>query len=230
MVEDALSDERFADNPLVSADPKIRFYAGRPLSGPRGNRVGTLCIIDRKPRTLDPADREALEDLANMVASELTAVRLATVDPLTGLSNRRGFTILAQQAIAAAARAGVAATVVAIDMDGFKAINDELGHEVGDRALVEFSELLLDTVRESDVVARLGGDEFCVLLSGADIDASRTVVRRLAAATQCRNETRDDYRLAFSSGSANVEGGDLEAALRAADERMYAAKRNRRAA
>ena len=73
VVEDALQDERFHDNPLVAGDPNIRFYAGAPLQLPTGEIVGTLCLIDRRPRSLDDVDRAILGSLRDLVVSELVA-------------------------------------------------------------------------------------------------------------------------------------------------------------
>jgi GAF domain-containing protein len=71
MIEDALLDERFADNPLVTGEPKIRFYAGAPLKAKNGVNVGTLCLIDRHPKTLSSMDIEMLQDMARVVVGEL---------------------------------------------------------------------------------------------------------------------------------------------------------------
>ena len=233
VVEDATRDERFDDNPLVTGEPRVRFYAGFPLPGPGGHRLGTLCIIDHEPRQFDQDDLGALRDIGAMVAGELSSLRLATTDSLTGLSNRRGFRLLARQAVAFCRRNQQPVTLVLIDMDGFKAINDTLGHDVGDDALREFSQLMLDTFRDSDVVARMGGDEFGALLSGADAEQAERAVTRLREAVGARNAIPGRaYELAFSAGVApcalEVENC-VDRGMRRADERMYARKRERRA-
>ena len=138
MVPDASSDERFHDNPLVTAAPNIRFYAGCPLTVGNGGKVGTLCVIDREPREFGPEDMGLLRDLARMVEQELEAVQMATMDGLTQLSNRRGFEAMARHAL-----------------DLFKQINDRFGHAEGDRALASFARMLSQTFRESDAVGRL---------------------------------------------------------------------------
>ena len=79
VVEDALTDERFADNPLVTGEPNVRFYAGVPLCDRDGHKLGTLCVIDRAPRRLTPDQRQLLVELASMAETELTSIARETV-------------------------------------------------------------------------------------------------------------------------------------------------------
>ena len=102
-VADARDDPRFADNPLVLGDPNIRFYAGQPVAAPGGEAVGTLCVFDDKPRDVADFDTEVLGELAAMVEAEIASLSLAIGDELTGLSNRRGFEMLGERLLAAAA-------------------------------------------------------------------------------------------------------------------------------
>ena len=90
VVEDATKDERFADNPLVVGEPGIRFYAGRPLAAPDGSLIGTLCLIDRVARSFGKGDMDALDDLAQMVETELAQMRMAELqrDLAQSLSQR----------------------------------------------------------------------------------------------------------------------------------------------
>lgn len=106
---------------------------------------------------------------------------LAQHDPLTGLPNRRLFDELASSRIAEAHRKGGSLAVLAIDLDGFKEVNDRHGHAAGDLVLKTVAERILGLLRSSDVVARLGGDEFAVLLSDADLDSAMLVGRKLVA-------------------------------------------------
>jgi diguanylate cyclase (GGDEF)-like protein len=231
VVENAAEDARFRDNPLVTGEPRIQFYAGFPLTGPKGHTVGTLCLLDQKPRVLAEEDLEALRDIGAMVAGELASLQLASTDSLTGISNRRGFELLASQALAMCRRSGQAVSMVMIDMDGFKDINDTFGHEEGDRALIRFSTLLVETFRDSDVVARWGGDEFYALLTGADAQQAQIAVRRLGDALKRHNaEPGRRYELRFSAGVAEYVPdlhADIMDVMREADALMYERKRAR---
>lgn len=230
-VSDARADERFADNPLVTGDPHIRFYAGRPIAAPDGSKIGTLCLIDSSPRELSEEDRELLHDLARMVEDELAALELASVDDLTGLSNRRSFHALADKTLAICARLERPASLLFLDLDGFKSINDRLGHEAGDRALREFAEILLDAFRDSDVVGRIGGDEFCVLLTGTSSADLKAPIERLAELTRLRNERSDPGdNLAYSLGVVSFDPAQpisLAELMARADARMYEQKQGR---
>ena len=234
VIEDASRDVRFDDNPLVSGQPNIRFYAGAPINTPDGQRVGTLCIIDSQPREIATVDIDSLSDIAAMVSNELAALRLATVDELTGLSNRRAFNMLGTQALAICERNNQAATLVAIDLDDFKQVNDRFGHAVGDQALCEFATVMREVFRESDLCARLGGDEFAVLMTAASPRDMEKGLARFGEAIEARNAEPDRcYRLAFSCGAARFDPkhhASIAALTREADVRMYETKKARQQA
>lgn len=232
LVSDASKDERFADNPLVSGDPNIRFYAGCPLRAPDGRALGTLCVIDREPHDLSDDDAQALRDLSEMVEHELVALAMATSDDLTGLSNRRGFLSIANHCLALCRRQQNNAALLFFDLDRFKEINDRLGHALGDHALVEFAGLLLRGFRDSDVVARLGGDEFCVLLTGASQADIAIPLQRFAESVAGRNTSSNQrYELTYSVGTVFLDHRDrrpVAELLSEADELMYQQKRSKR--
>lgn len=234
LIPDATHDTRFFDNPLVTGEPHIRFYAGRPLSAANGAKLGTLCLIDRKPRDFDAEDRALLHDLAQMAEQELGAVQMATMDELTSLSNRRGFSVLGQHAVELCRRLSRPATLVYFDMDGFKPINDKFGHAEGDRALRAFGAELRAVFRESDVVGRLGGDEFAVLLTNTDEAGCRDALVRLhaqVAAWNMRNPM--GYALRFSTGTITFNPyfhTGIDNLLAEADAAMYVNKAERKGA
>lgn len=234
VIPDALLDERFHDNPLVVGEPKIRFYAGCPLTVPNGSKIGTLCLIDQKPRKLDEDEHELLRDLARMAEREITAVQLATMDELTLLSNRRGFMALGQHSLSLCARLDRPASMLFFDLDGFKTINDRFGHAEGDRALASFATLLMKTFRDSDVVGRLGGDEFVVLITNCTAGDSRLALARLAAEVDAFNrDSGRGYEIRFSVGEVACDPGkhrSIDALLGDADALMYERKRGKLAA
>lgn len=233
VVEDARLDARFADNPRVTGDPNVRFYAGHPVTAPGGEPLGTLCVIDDKPRQAAAFDAEALAELAAMVEAEVASLSLAIGDELTGLSNRRGFEMLGERLLGAARRLGLPFTVVYADLDNMKPINDRFGHEAGDRALVEIAALLEATLRDSDLIARLGGDEFCALLVGTEAAAAKVALARVEQALVERNAaTAKPFELSLSLGLAESPATDespLWDVVAAADLEMLAAKRAKKA-
>ncbi|WP_339433209.1 MULTISPECIES: sensor domain-containing diguanylate cyclase [unclassified Pseudomonas] len=228
LVPDARQDERFHDNPLVTGEPNVRFYAGYPLTVPNGNKMGTLCLIDTKPRELDDEERALLRDLAGMAEQELMAVQIASMDELTLLSNRRGFMQLAQHALDACARLNRPATLLFFDLNDFKQINDLYGHAEGDSALKTFADVLRIAFRESDVVGRLGGDEFVALLTGSSHVETTAIMARLNEILQERNAMlQRGYAIRFSVGQIEYDAkrhDTVDRLLADADGAMYAHK------
>jgi len=233
VVDDLAGDPRFAANPLVTGAPGVRFYAGAPICSPDGHALGTLCILDRTPRTLDAAGRRHLQELAVGVGAVLdlhrTTMRLhraATHDPLTGLANRAGFEPALQDAVEAA-RDGAPCAVLCLDLDGFKQVNDRLGHAAGDAVLRAAAARLQDALRPGDLAVRLGGDEFAVLLRGPFApDLPRTLARRLIDAFNLPLHLDGaELRVPTSIGYAVTRAGtDAATLLRNADAALYRAK------
>jgi diguanylate cyclase (GGDEF)-like protein len=231
IIPDASSDERFQDNPLVIDKPNIRFYAGCPLRALNGTQMGTLCIIDDKPRDFSEADLSALTDLAAMAEQELAALQLAVLDELTEISNRRGFMTLVGYAICMCVRQKISASLVFFDLDKFKLINDTYGHSEGDRALVTFAKILHKTLRESDLVARIGGDEFAALLLDTPKASALDVILRLQARLDVYNDkSPHDYQIDFSFGVVDFDPkvhANVEALLADGDALMYECKQRK---
>ena len=231
IIPNAIEDDRFSDNPLVLSDPHIRFYAGCPLRAPNGYKIGTLCIIDRQPRSFGEEDIEALKDLALMVERELTAVQQATLDELTNISNRRGFIMLAQYGLHLCARQKIPASLVFMDLDKLKPINDTFGHAEGDRALTVFAEHMKTTCRKVDIVSRLGGDEFSMFLINTSKENADNVVVKLCQSIEKYNqEAKRGYDIMFSHGVVEFnpeKHSTIETMLADGDSLMYALKKSK---
>tara|TARA_R110001583_G_scaffold16518_13_gene67657 strand:+ start:1037 stop:2023 length:987 start_codon:yes stop_codon:yes gene_type:complete len=232
VVPDAKDDERFFNNPLVLSEPNIGFYAGCPLRAPDGHVLGTLCLIDTHARTLSGEDLEMLRDLALIVEAEIATVELNTLDELTNISNRRGFLMLAEHGLNMCARLDLPASLVMIDIDQFKTVNETFGRREGDRALRSFSEQMKNKLGASDVFARIGSDEFVVLLSNTPPDSAEAVMVSFAEILADFNaRVNRGYDLAFSYGIVDFNANKhltVEKILADADIIMYDQKKQKR--
>jgi diguanylate cyclase (GGDEF)-like protein len=177
--------------------------------------------------------RVRLEDEQRRTAELLVQLeQLSNEDALTGLANRRRWDVGLAAACAAAARAGEPVSVVLIDVDHFKQVNDRLGHAAGDAALRGLAGLLRSAVRGQDLAARIGGDELAVLLPGAGLDRAVRLAEELRAEAQLlRPEGFDRPGVSVSIGVASSTGAEAgpEALLAAADAQLYLAKGTRNA-
>ena len=229
VVEDTLSDQRFHDNPLITGDPHIRFYAGMPLKAPSGHRIGTLCVIDTAPREFSGESRDLLQNLARLAEHALCHIALATVDELTRISNRRGFCQQARQALATANRAGRKSVLLLVDLNGLRMINDNYGHEAGDAALAHFAHCLVSSARQSDPVGRVAGGQFCVFMPDSDSDGAREMVKGLIGqVSQLNASGLVPMSLRFSVGLAAADPAldrHLDALLVEADAQLQANRR-----
>jgi diguanylate cyclase (GGDEF)-like protein/PAS domain S-box-containing protein len=189
----------------------------------------TRDITDRKE-----AETEILklnEDLEKRVAdrtAELAQVnahlqRLSLYDELTGLYNRRGFLLLAEEQLALARRAHWDALVFYGDLDGLKPINDEMGHRAGDQAIITAAQALQQTFRASDIKARLGGDEFIVLAFQLQERTGQKILARLHENLAHNNQSMSMGMVALHT----MDGITLHDLIASADAAMYAQKRSR---
>ncbi|MGA9857152.1 MAG: EAL domain-containing protein [Solirubrobacteraceae bacterium] len=212
------------------APPGTRAFMGVPIRE-RGEVIGALAVGSRAPeRSWTEADIELITSYGEHVEVALAVARSshralqAFTDSLTGLGNRALLLDRLEHRLARADRGGRDVTVLFLDLDRFKIVNDSLGHIVGDRLLVEVAGRLRACLREHDVCARLGGDEFAVLL--APDSNAEAVAGRIIAALQSRFEV-DGHEL-FVGVSVGIASGrnEAETLLRNADVAMYHAKRD----
>jgi diguanylate cyclase (GGDEF)-like protein/PAS domain S-box-containing protein len=171
----------------------------------------------------DITDRKKLEEKLHTAS---------ITDELTGLLNRRGFLIFAQKQLEIVRRNKKAFSILYLDLDEMKKINDEFGHKEGDQALIDISTILKKTFRASDIIARIGGDEFTVLITDPRGPAiEKTVAQHIQDHLRIHNEqTEKGYRLSGSMGMVHYDSeqpSSIDELLARADELMYEHKQHR---
>ncbi|RZF24085.1 GGDEF domain-containing protein [Paraburkholderia sp. UYCP14C] len=154
---------------------------------------------------------------------------LAATDPLTGAANRRHFIACFETEVVRAQRDGTPFSLLALDLDNFKWVNDAYGHQVGDTVLQGFVRVCRDAIRPYDGVARVGGEEFMVLLTRTSLDAALAIGERIrvaTASTTFASEIGREVSITVSIGISQFgrDGRTIDALLRSADERLYHAK------
>jgi len=206
----------------------------------RASDLAGTVVVARDDVPFTSADAEMVGYLSGQAAVSLENVgrheeaeREAHTDPLTGLANRRRFDDMLAAAVDASERDGRPLSLLALDLDHFKSVNDEHGHGVGDEVLKATAGAMLDAVRGGDVAARLGGEEFAVVMPRTDVEGATMLAERLRLAVQDLRIPAPDgreIRLTMSVGTATVSGTtiDAPALVAAADEALYAAKRGGR--
>ncbi|WP_298161541.1 GGDEF domain-containing protein [Brevundimonas sp.] len=186
--------------------------------------------IDDPPADLGAEIARLRAEVAALTARAEAAEAAAEHDVLTPVLNRRGFVAAMTRTMAYCTRYKVPAVLLYLDLDGFKGVNDALGHAAGDAALVRVAELLLENVRATDAVGRLGGDEFAILLLNADMDAGKEKAAGLKAALEEAAFTYDGQPASLG-GSFGVRAfagqTDVETWLAEADAAMWVRKRGR---
>lgn len=203
--------------------------------------VGVLGLI-ANGSTPDMRDSELLLSLGHALGMSLESLRqrdelrtLATIDDLTKVYNRRYFFEQLDREFAAAGRYSMSVSVLLLDVDGLKKLNDNFGHGLGDEALRTVAQRLVRYSRASDIVARLGGDEFAVILPHTDHAGAADIARRLQISVEGEALAvvpDRELRIAVSCGFASFpeDADDASALLRWADGRLYAAKAARQGA
>lgn len=172
-------------------------------------------------------------DITQRKMLERELQRLATIDPLTGIANRRAFLEHAEHLFKSCQRYQTQMTLLMLDLDYFKSINDQYGHQCGDLALCQFAETAKIELRESDLFGRLGGEEFCILLQQASRNEAMLVAERIRASIQAMPLTApsgEAVTLTVSIGIATFRSEDdrLGRMLERADKALYLAKNNGR--
>ena len=248
LLPDLLADARTATLPLTVRDTQYRMYCGVNLTTSDGLQVGVLCVMDTKPHTLTDRQLSLLRRLARQVISLMelrrtdrelkealvNVSRLANEDDLTGLKNRRAWMDEAQQQLQLAKRLKTPLSVLVLDVDHFKKVNDTHGHPAGDAVLRGLGQLLSLCLRVTDIPGRLGGEEFAVLAPGTDAKGALQIAETLrnAIAQERIEDAGLSLQVTASIGVASMPAGlpdvDLDDLMRAADQALYSAKQNGR--
>ncbi len=242
--------ERWSDS-AAARQLGIRTYASMPVRTADGALYGTLCAASAKERPQRPDTASVLEVFSLLIAQFVERdrlvhdlrqlneqwTRMALTDGLTGLRNRRALTDDLAKLLAQCRRSRHGVLICFIDLDGFKAINDEFGHLAGDRFLQAMARRLEGALRAGDLLGRLGGDEFIVAGEGPALgdrleDAAEALRGRLAQAC-VGTFLLDDRVLDYAGASVGAVAldpvsHDVDSALREADAAMYADKQARR--
>lgn len=209
-------------------DGRYRWFEVSASILKEGNEAQPTILLSARDVHEQRLAHEALAERADVLEA------LSTTDALTGLLNRRGFMEQALEILENTRAAHGALGLVFVDLDGLKPINDQLGHDAGDRALGEAARLLRQTCRGGDLVARLGGDEFAVLARDLTPEGYGRFRERVQRALERANANEErTFRLAFSLGAAFFEplsGESLESLLKRADAIMYEEKKARKGA
>jgi diguanylate cyclase (GGDEF)-like protein len=204
---------------------------GVPLLG-RNGRIGWLGVFSRDSEVrFGDDDVRRLEDLAERVAPAIENARrfrearqLADLDSLTGLHNRRYFYETLAREVDRAQRYQRRLSLVIVDVDGFKEINDRIGHLAGDAVLAEIADRIRQVVRSADIPCRVGGDEFAVIVPEVEVGQARQLVGRIQRAVSAQPIARAG-RVRVSAGVADIQPNDSPTTLfERGDESLYSAK------
>lgn len=227
----------------------IRTYLSEPVRIGEGELFGTLCGASGSSMGVSIEARRMLTMLAKLISRQLERDSLmeklerenlafsqqALLDPLTAVPNRRALMQELARALAGAKRTGSSLFVAFIDLDGFKSINDQYGHDAGDRFLIQFAQKLKNGLRDADFVSRHGGDEFVAFgpANGSDLEEDRHLfferLKQLTAGTYLLNG-QDYFYPGASVGvvTSLADEKDSESLIARADAAMYCIKQSRR--
>lgn len=245
IVEDTHQHNIFKNIGMVTNPPFVRFYAGVPLVNSEGYALGTLCVIDTKPNSINDYQKSALKALARQTVALLELRKslatsedlqqkileknaqlesLSQTDDLTNLYNRRVLERELSRELRRSQRYGGEFSLMMLDVDHFKALNDTEGHAVGDQALINIAKLIQREARNTDFCIRYGGDEFMILMSNTNAAQALKIGSRVRLSVE--RHKADLSNLTVSIGIAHIDSFELdsEQVLCLADKSLYAAK------
>lgn len=250
IIADTRLDAIFRNHRLVTEAPHFRFYAGLPIRDRHDLVVGTLAIYDLLPRQPSASDVQALRDLGNLAQREFLTAELcdaqariisklsltrrsAMIDGLTRVWNRGAAEELLTLALEQAEEEKTGLAVCMIDVDDFKVINDNHGHQAGDQVLRKVAATLVSNVRDGDAVCRYGGDEFLIIFQHSSQEEVEWIVQRIR-----ERMTEFPFRTRTSQLTVSISAGlawcapdrpmSVERLIGMADRALYRAKQSNR--
>lgn len=226
-----------AGHPLVAGEPGLRSHLGAPLLDDAGGLRGTLSVFDVQTRVFTPDEQARLKDLALLAACALRSQEqalqlshMAMTDTLTGLGNRADFDRALEGELAHAMRTGEPFSVLMLNLDGFKQVNDGFGHAAGDEVLRAVAQRLLQQVRTGDAVCRFGSDAFGIVMRHGAMESAEALGQRIrrAVAAPIRLSGGDDIGVGVSIGAAAYDDDVLSGSqlLAAAHDALRLCKRH----
>jgi len=227
LIPNALKDPVWKDNPDISLN--MISYLGYPVFYPDGKPFGTICLLDNKTNYYSKVFMDLMEKFRNFIQNNIRLMhlknemeKLAITDSLTLINNRRKILELLNNEIERSLRFQQKLSVLMLDIDDFKAVNDTYGHQAGDIILKEFVKVLNYEKRQIDHIGRLGGDEFIVILPGTSRNGSENFIKRIYS--KCKNKKIP--KLNFSTGIRIINNPkeskmEVDMILAEADKALY---------
>lgn len=235
LVENALENDCWKDNPDVKLN--MISYLGLPIKWPDNEFFGTICVLDSKLNAYNKVYTQLLEEFRNAIEQDLRLLvkqqeltYFAEMDDLTKTYNRRKTELLAKNEYLRSTRSQAPYSVVFLDLNGFKQINDRYGHAFGDDVLIHFASAIKQRIRQTDVFGRWGGDEFVLICPNTGAKETEALLNSLKTeVTQKIKELVKEASFSWGYSIFSSEDQSFDEVIKRADHQMYLQKATHRA-
>lgn len=215
-------------SPQWDQNPDLKYglccYLGFPIKLPNGQPFGTICILDDKENDYSSNTIQLIEKMRDLIESHLKLLYISFHDALTNTYNRTYFNTRVEQEMKLAAEHKTPLTMLLLDLDWFKKINDRFGHLMGDNVLKAIANIMINLIKEPGIVVRHGGEEFIVLMPDTNINEAKLIAEtiRNTVESSCILE---EFKVTVSIGVAQwSQNESLDAWYKRADQALYKAK------